>query len=1342
MGSYFDEEISPEESLSGFDPTFSDRPFGAIADTLVEAPAAVAEGAGRTAVGVTLGGGKLLYDTFSAGAWLGNTLVGNDPKADLVFDHTKDFWEATGLVNKLDLSTYSRGVADVTSFIGSTVSFASKISALPKFANLAKGSGAWNRIKQSLFIAGPAGAASDLIHTRAGDARLLDMIPEESRPEFLDWMVDRTEDSELEGRVKNVIEGYMLGLGVDAGFEIFRALKASKNMIHRVSESPQELKDNLIDTLGDEDHVEAVTEAYTNSTATGKIFTNDELPKKGADILKTEVEIQQATKGVKPKKASTAADFDPTSLDEIDRSTQATKVRSIVKYLGDSEESTLRVVDNILSDPNASKQNIADAEYIKGVLEEDGITLMNHKLHGDYVSSDAVRTFEALNVLRGLDRGRRAITSKSHLESAAEALRKVESGEAFESPAIWKNLQKEGFTMNGIKRYLLAHTDSSEEMAQVIMTAMTERSSMADSFTKAAKSLQGKLSDPNFQDTPQMQAFLEAFTQLDTLDSALDGVASTAGRTLGLFRHGVDSNQGKFMSDHAKDRALRTEAQKTGRSVDDLRAERAVKDTGMSTLQRVMNDKESRAFKKFIKMASEGKLKTPADFKRALEVPSMADVIITHMRGSLLSSPATVSKSVAASNAILTGHVHVIQPLVDNLLNYVNRGLGYDSGHRAVQSLVGATSLYRNMAKSLSNIVSNRGFQRLADDLSILGDAGREGADTSLGLAKRAQLTETFEEIAEKYARENAYVKGSILTLIKPFMPSVIAVQNTFVRGIKNMDDLFKGLNMEASMDRGANEAWFREGGTAVFGDLPVNKETFLHRFGELQRKSFRIINNDKLTDDQVRQQLEDLFKGQTRLRDSVIDTIADADKISKEVTMQTDIDDIDGVIGIGGKLLKTLGTEAEKRGPVGKLAFASTFLFTKTPIVFLKVAQDYSPLALSSKKFYDNILNGTPKERVETLGKMATGLGLLYSASTLAASGRLSGTHTPSERERMKLLKIPESSIYIGGTWYDHSALGPFSLLLDSISNWAKYRETRPEDALIGLASQTMSVMNQDGHTATVAELIDILQSDDPKIKSNRFIVDRVLNIITPAKGLTNNVGAVIDNGMYRTTIDKELEGLIATTKFNLANGLKNNIIFRRGSDMLGAGLYEDDYDLTGGDIYKTGDSMADRVLHLLGFGTQTAQNDQWRIHMAAYGAIPGNAGSSSVQGVKLTANQYKDAVRATATGPMNVDAAMNALIQSPSYLAAGPDQKTKMLKAKYNSFLDIYKNKIFLADPEMMKQKLLLDQLKFDRLAVPRGALPGTEDFYLQSRMKSGKLSPDKEEDLKILRESLNIK
>jgi len=81
-------------------------------------------------------------------------------------------------------------------------------------------------------------------------------------------------------------------------------------------------------------------------------------------------------------------------------------------------------------------------------------------------------------------------------------------------------------------------------------------------------------------------------------------------------------------------------------------------------------------------------------------------------------------------------------------------------------------------------------------------------------------------------------------------------------------------------------------------------------------------------------------------------------------------------------------------------------------------------------------------------------------------------------------------------------------------------------------------------------------------------------------------------------------------------------------------------------------------------------------------------------------------------------------------------------MLKQQFDVFLDMYKSKEFLDNPEMLNKKAVLDQFKHDQLTVPRGALPGTEDFYLEARMKSGKFSVNETEDLDIIEEIFNIK
>jgi len=356
MGSYFDES----DPLEGFTGGFQPQKTGGV----IGHAAGIAEAINPETAFLTTG--KVMFDTFQTGAWIGNSInsAGLNPalsfeattEEDILIDHTKEFWEATSTLNGKEFNTYTTGVANMGAFVGTTMSFASKIAALPKFAKLAKSSGFWNGIKKSFFIGGTAGAGADLIHTRASDTRVLEMIPEDSRPEFLHWMVDRTNETELEGRVKNMLEGVALGMGIDTGFEIFRAFKSSKNMLHKLSESPQELKDNLLDTMGDGEFNEDLLTAYRDEAGTGRVVTNDELPHKGPDINKTEVEVHQETapsqrkvkkRAAKKRKAKEGVVkiFDPRVLDNIDTSDPAVKVRAIVNNFGDSEQSSRQVAE-------------------------------------------------------------------------------------------------------------------------------------------------------------------------------------------------------------------------------------------------------------------------------------------------------------------------------------------------------------------------------------------------------------------------------------------------------------------------------------------------------------------------------------------------------------------------------------------------------------------------------------------------------------------------------------------------------------------------------------------------------------------------------------------------------------------------------------------------------------------------------------------------------------------------------------------------------------------------------------------------------------------------------------
>jgi len=255
MGSYFDAEDGPRAFGEGFEETFTDNPIKEVVDTITQVPE-----------GAILGTGKLFYETWNTGVWIGNTIIGADELAAQglpTLDHTKEYWTSMEALANVEQPGFVKGVGDITAFGASTYSATAKLAAMTGFNALAKGSKVWHAAKQSLFIAGPAGVAMDLNLTRASDKRFSEHLNDAGvMPDWLSWMYDRNGESEFEGRVKNAIEGYAIGLGIDSGIEIFRVLKSSREMIRKISKTPQEVRDNIKTMVGDPDADEQIADFY------------------------------------------------------------------------------------------------------------------------------------------------------------------------------------------------------------------------------------------------------------------------------------------------------------------------------------------------------------------------------------------------------------------------------------------------------------------------------------------------------------------------------------------------------------------------------------------------------------------------------------------------------------------------------------------------------------------------------------------------------------------------------------------------------------------------------------------------------------------------------------------------------------------------------------------------------------------------------------------------------------------------------------------------------------------------------------------------------------------------
>jgi hypothetical protein len=1026
--------------------------------------------------------------------------------------------------------------------------------------------------------------------------------------------------------------------------------------------------------------------------------------------------------------------FKPEKLDTNQKTHYEAQVKAMVQAVGEESTDNMRIASEILSDPKAPEFQREAAQMFKDIYEEDGINLMNHKLHGEYASSESIKTLERMGLSRKLHKGKTRIKrSRSNMVVMAEAMKKHLDSVKFSTPSAFKELVDAGFNAKGLQKFLLTWADSGEEMQEVLALALSQRRALVDDWTAAAKELVSSGMDFN---KPVADEFVKAFIDLDNLDSAVDGVASTTGRTLGLLNADTNSEMGRLINRNLDTMHLQRQAEKEGKSVAEVASGIKKDDTGFVSFATAVNKDQKKLLAKFVKDVAAGKIVTPDDMKKALDGGTLVSTWEAFLRGSLLANFGTITKSVIAGNAAAVVWKQFIVPTIEAGLNIPWRNGKYDTGKRFTQVAISLQSSLQSTTKAFKEIVEAGGINKgLAKAFDIVGDTTREGV-SDINVATRKEAGEMLDILSEKYAAQDMYKTHKFIDLIKPVVGPVLGIQNTFIRGIANSDVFFKGLTTDAVLLREAHEAYYKAGGAKTLGEDTI--ETFVDRMTNLQKKTIEITNNPRLTTAEADAQFKKLTEGINEgTVDSLMESLDRAKKVAEETTLQSDLKDLGGGVGLMSNMLSSTN-KFMSQTPQGRVAMSVTFTFQKTPMVLLKEIQDHTIAVGFSTKFWDTIKNGTPRERMEVLGKLASGTALITTAASLAASGQLSGSIMPYEIGKTKELKIPESSFLVGDTWINHSALGPASAVLDAAANWTNLKQKDATQGYLSLAAAAMTVANNDGPLATFAEITDILQSDNMLKEGSRFMINRTTNALVPLQSLINNVGSTLDNTVYRASSDRELNGILGQFNNTLASGFKNNAVWRAGTNAMGWGLYEEDYSHLGDSLYKHSGGVSGSVLNLLGFGTNTRQNSRWRIEMANAGLVANNVRSSSINGVKLTGNEFKNLQRAVTSGSLNVDAEMNAFVASDAYKDAGPSTRRKMLERKYNGFLKMYKTTFSNESLRMQEARQVLDKLRWINLQKDEGEPEqGTQEHYLWSRKAAHRLNTQSNVNLDGVRE-----
>jgi len=1296
------------------------------------------------AQGLAEGAVKIGFDTLNTGVLIGNTIQGMRADADelqpFLRDDTQTYWDVTKNLRDTDVSVYTKGTAEITAFIGSSVGIASKIAKMPKFLELAKRQGSLANIGKD-FI---AGAASDVMHTRAADQTLTEMFTNpEDRGVFLDFFVGKVGDSELEGRLRHVLEGGALGVMVD---KVVESLRASKAMLHRVSETPNELRSNVHEVLADMDNVDEIEEAIMRTTPGAELIPEDaRLP----TITRRAPTEEETAKAVKTKGADAIAtavvDTDPlpkvpkTGVRRLDtKAIEANerKVMAVAKSISSNESDTMRVVKEILGDPNATKEEIKAAKDMQKLYQEGGYNLMNHKVHGSFVSEEMVRTFESIGVLRKMGLGGKKIIKRSNLQIQAAGLKKFEEGGTIESIKLFKALKDDGYTLDNMKRLISASTAAEHEIQEGLSAMMSVRHAMAEDFAKAAKAM---LKGDFDMQSPLGKDMMNAFGKLDQLDSVIDGKASMTGRTLNLLKTDPNSEMGRLVSRELNYTDMTKKAEEAGVSVEEIMHGVQQKDTVLTRYLVAMDNKQEKLLKKFLADVASGKVRTVGEMNKALSAGTLFEAWQAFLRGSLLSSIGSITKSVITGNAIATGYKNIIAPVFQaSVGKFMKTVGGDDAGMRAAQGMIGLQSSLRATKNGLKAIFEEGSIkQGMGKVFNVIGDVTREGVD-DFNMAKKSAVREKLEILSEYYSTKGSYKTQKMIDLMTPIWSSVMGIQNTFIRGIANSDTFFKGVSTEATLDRKAHEAWYRVG-EALGED---NMETFIDNFSKLQREVISIDSAD-IAPKAAEALLNKAFKGiNPGTKDEILRSIASAKGVAEEASLQTDLNNVGGGVGLLNSLLQG-GNKMAEGTLVGKVLMTSVFPFQKTPIVLLKEVQDHSIMAFTSKRFLKTLTSGTPTEQIEVLSKVAGGTLFAAGIVGLAAQGRISGTSGPQELGKTTELKIPESSFLVGDTWINYSAMGPFAVLMDAAANFVRLRQKDDKQNYLTFLSMSMTVASQEGHLATMGQLLDMAQSDNVITEGATFVIGRTANALVPLQALSRSVSSTIDNGVYRTSIDQELNGLVGFMTSKVASGLKGHLIWREGMNGMGFGMYENDYSLLGDDLYKHSGDMGSRAMHLLGFTNNTRQTSRWRIEMANAGLVPNNSRSSSVDSVKLTSNEFKNMQRATTHGDYDVDGEMNALVNSELYRSSGPTPRKRLLNDAYQRFLGVQRT-VFKEESKRFKAvKKQIDTLKLLNWTKDESAAPiGSTDWYLESRTASRRLNITDKQNLRDMQTLLDMR
>jgi len=1276
---------------------------------------------GQAAQGIASGAVKVGYDAFSMGVGVGNEvnrIVGlpDDYRLD-VGENYMDAQERLGV--DLDaISPVSLAATEFTAFAITTHAAMARLGQTKRFGDMMRSSNGWTKFKGNLAAGAIADIGATALHSNKGDASLFELVPEQHRSDLMKWFVDRENNSDSEAMFKRILEDLALGGVAEGTLAVlggaWRSMKATSHTIVD-SGNPADMLDIADKVLG-RGNGELRDEFVKTNTVVGSIL-DDGLPKKKryTPVESLTDQEQQLANGTIHTGASVKL---PHKRDPNKRGAGPPELdEQTIAIAAGVEGEVDKMMTALLKDPASSKEELKMA---KAFMDDN--TRQVTRLNINNSGAASIKGGLGTNLMLNLKSKFVKRAPRARAEAYMDAMTNLSGGTL--------GLKLKGFIADGaydedgVKKHLAMSAAMGYDVEEIIIASQLFRSNRATILQKQAKVLheaKGPL------DHAKMKEFVQNWEAIDYHDAGIQSVVGSSARIMNYQQVNPSDIVKTLEADSAT--ARQAYLKKKG----DTKPEK-VEETALDYFSKLLTEGEQKEMKKVFKKLADSPSMTRKDMEKIVKGHDILDLFESFYIGSILSSPSTSIGSVGIGGAAMTAWKTLVQPTFEGVIDTIRRSVGgATSGAKVFDGLYNTVALWDTAAKAVPAILDKH---RVLSDVIHTGfGSAREGADLSLGVMKTAGLKGEMVTMGKQFKKDGAYAKASLMTFAETIVAPVMGAQNMHTRFIGNIDDVYKGLTNEVILKQEARRLWHKEGGTKTFGTRPEAYDEFVTSFEHDQRAYIKIKKT--ITDKRKQNEaIKELFKDvEPHVQEATINSVIKAERIGAEATMQQDA----SATGIG-----TFLADMKRRSqvsPVTRFAYQVIVPFTKTPVNYLTEIIDSSPLAFTTARFYQKLVKGTAEEQLEVTAKIVAGLSLMGTIAYAVDAGTLSGTIEPNEREDMKALGVKEHSIYKDGTWYNYEKIGPPAALISSIANTKRLMLKDPSASWANISGQVLALAADNSHLATFSELMDIINAPNKLNAGLTYFFDKAQQSITPLSGAQRSLTDLMVNKRYRGTVDAEVGELAQELQSALVSGLKNNSMFRVGSDMVGAGLYEQDIDIAGNDVRSYSDTMVGKFLHMVGVGNTDHSMEPYVLEGVALGEFANNMNSNKVHGEKMTTNEYKASRKEMYHGTANAAEGLNRLVTSAAYKGITSDTVRKEV---FSQALDVYKayvNEITFAGSSRLQHEAYISSM-FDIIVRTKGMKLdyGSDSYYKDVRMRKEDTNKDNAVTRRNFKEFLN--